>query len=131
MEKNNSHSICPSNAQSKNSMANFTGNQSCASITKHGEKTCIAGDSHIWIIKKKLLDNSINESKAHLNSFSGGIINKLDHFITSILEENRPDIKIIHVGSNDIKHNTISNIDAKSISKRIIDIGRSVYCSMV
>lgn len=98
---------------------------------KHGEKTCIGGDSHIWIIKKKLLDNSINEGKAHLISFIGATVNKLDYFVTSILEENRLDIKIIHAGSNDIKHNTISNIDAKSISKRIIDIGRSVYCSMV
>ena len=60
----------------------------------------------------------------HLNSFSGATINILDHFITSILEEDRPDIAIIYVGSNDITHNTINNIDAKGISKRIIDIGK-------
>ena len=73
------------------------------------------GDSHIPRIKKKLFNNSINEGKAHLNSFNGATINRLDHFITPILEEDRPEIVIIHIGSNDITHNTINNIDAKSI----------------
>ena len=86
------------------------------------------GDSHIRRIKKNLFNNSVNEGKAHLNSFSGATIIRSDHFITSILEEDRPDIVIIHVGSNDTTHNTINNIDAKDISKRIIDIGKSVYC---
>ena len=35
------------------------------------------------------------------------------------MEEGRPDIVIIHVGSNDIAHNAINNIDTKGISKRI------------
>ena len=81
-------------------------------------------ERHIRRIKKKLFNNSINEGKAHLNSFSGATINRLDHFITRILEEDRPEIVIIHVGSNDITHNTIRNIDAESISKRVIDIGK-------
>ena len=59
-----------------------------------------------------------------MNSFSGATINRLNHFITPILEEDRPDIVIIHVGSNDITHNSINNIDAKGISKRIIDTGK-------
>ena len=82
------------------------------------------GDSHIRRINKNLFNNSINEGKAHLNSFSGATINKLDHFITPILGKDRPDIVIIRVGSNDITHNTINNIDTKGISKRIIDIGK-------
>ena len=41
------------------------------------------------------------------------------------MEEGRPDIVIIHVGSNDITHNTIDNIDAKNILKRIINIGKT------
>ena len=59
-----------------------------------------------------------------MNSFSGATINRLGDFTTPILEEDRPDIVIIHVGSNDITHNTINNIYAKGISKRIIDIGK-------
>ena len=62
-----------------------------------------------------------------MNSFSGATINRLDHFITPIREEDRPDIVIIHVGSNDITHNSINNIDPKGISKRIIDTGKKCF----
>ena len=63
-----------------------------------------------------------------MNNFSGTIINRLDHFITPILEEDQPDIVIIHVGSNDKSHKTVNNIEAKGISKQIIDIGKK--CSL-
>ena len=82
------------------------------------------GDRHIRRIEKNLFNDSIIEGKAHLNSFSGATINRLGYFITPILEEDRPDILIIHIGSNYITHNTISNINAKGISKRIINIGK-------
>ena len=72
-------------------------------------------------LKRKLFNNLINEGKS---SFSGVTINRLDHFITPILEEDRPGIVIIHVGTNGITHNTINNIDAKSIPIRIIDIAK-------
>ena len=51
-------------------------------------------------------------------------INRSDHFITPFVEEDRPVIIIIHLGSNGIRHNAINNFDAKGISKRIIDIGK-------
>ena len=73
------------------------------------------GDSYIRRIKKNLFNNSINEGKTQLNSFSGATINRLDHFIAPILEEDRPDIVIILVGSNYITDNIINNIDAKDI----------------
>ena len=74
------------------------------------------GDSQIRRIKKNLFNNSITEGKAHLNSFTVVTINRLDHFITPILEEDRPDMVITH--------NSINNIDANGILKRIIDIGK-------
>ena len=57
-----------------------------------------------------------------MNSFRGATINRLDHFITPVLEDDRLDIMIIRVGSNDITHNSINNTDAKRISKRIVNI---------
>ena len=74
-------------------------------------------ESHIRRIKKNLFNNSINEGKAHLNSFNGITITRLDHFITPILEEDRPDIVITIVGLTNKTLNTVTNIDAKSISK--------------
>ena len=63
MEKNNSHSIRPSNAiianeintKNKNSIRTVPGNQSYTSTTKHGKKTCIVGDIYIRRIKKNYL----------------------------------------------------------------------------
>ena len=80
---------------------------------------------------KNLFNNSINEGKEHLISFNGATINRLDHFITPISEEDRPDIVIIHADSNDITHNTINNIDAKGTTKRIIDFGKKCMLSGV
>ena len=38
--------------------------------------------------------------------------------------EDRPDIVIIHIGSNDITHNTVDQIDENDIVTRIINIGK-------
>ena len=85
--------------------------------------------SHIQRIKKNLLNNSTNEGKAHLKSFSRTTNNRLDHFITPISEENQQDIVIINVASHDIIHNTINNIDAKKTSQCILDIGNKEVIS--
>ena len=62
--------------------------------------------------------------KIHLNGFSGANIKRLDHFITPTLVEDRPDIVIIHIGSNDITHNTVDQIDVKDLVNCIINIGK-------
>ena len=59
-----------------------------------------------------------------MNGFSGANIKLLDHFITPKLVEDEPDIVIIHIGSNDITHNTVDQIDVKDIVNRIINIGK-------
>ena len=79
------------------------------------------GDSHIRRIKRNLFNNSLCEGKAHLNGFNGANIKRLDHFITPTLVE---DIVIIHVGSKDVTHNTVDQIDVKDIVNRIINIGK-------
>ena len=56
-----------------------------------------------------------------MNGFSGANIKRLDHFITPTLVE---DIVIIHVGSKDVTHNTVDQIDVKDIVNRIINIGK-------
>ena len=82
------------------------------------------GGSHIRRVKRKLFNNSLYEQKAHLNGFSGANIKHLDNFITPTLLEDRPDIVIIHIGPNDITHNTVIQIDVKDIVNRIINTGK-------
>ena len=82
------------------------------------------GDSHIRRIKKNLFNDSLCEGKVHLNGFSGANIKRLGHFITPTLVEDRSDIVIIQVGSNDIAHNTVDQIDVKDIVNRILNTGK-------
>ena len=89
------------------------------------------GDSHIRRIKRNLFSNSLCEGKPHLNGFSGASIKRLDHFITPTLVDDRPDIVIIHIGSNDITHNTVDQIDVKDIMNRIVNIGKKcLFCGV-
>ena len=103
-------------------MVTVPGNRPYSSTTKFGKKICVVGDSHIRRIERNVFNNSLYEGKAHLNSFSEANIKRLDHFITPTLVENRPDIVIIHIGSNDITHNTVDRRDVKDIVNRIINI---------
>ena len=103
-------------------MVTVPGNRPYSSTTKFGKKICVVGDSHIRRIERNVFNNSLYEGKAHLNGFSGANIKRLDHFITPTLVENRPDIVIIHIGSNDITHNTVDRRDVKDIVNRIINI---------
>ena len=97
------------------------GNKAYSSTTKFSKKICVVGDSHIRRIKRNLFNNSLYEGKARLNGFNGANIKRLDHFITPTLVE---DIVIIHIGSNDVTHNSVDQIDVKDIVNRIINIGK-------
>ena len=112
------------NAQIENPVVTVPGNRSYSSTTKFGKKICVVGDSHIRRIKRNLFNNSLCEGKAHLNGFNGANIKRLDHFITPTLVEDRPDIVIIHIGSNDITHNIVGQVDVKDNVNRIINIGK-------
>ena len=60
-----------------------------------------------------------------MNGCSGANIKRLDHFIIPTLVEDRPDIFIIHIRSNDITHNKFGQIDVKDIANRIINTGKT------
>ena len=115
------------NAQIENPVVTVPGNRSYSSTTKFGKKICVVGDSHIRRIERNVFNNSLYEGKAHLNGFSGANIKRLDHFITPTLVKNRPDIVIIHIGSNDITHNTVDQINVKDMVNRIVNIGKKCF----
>ena len=99
--------------QTENLVRTVPENRSYSSTTKS-----------IKINKRNLFNNLFYEGKTHLNGFSGAYIKRLDHFIIPTLVEDRADIVIIHIGSNDITHNTVDQIDVKDIVNRIINIGK-------
>ena len=100
------------------------GNRRYASATRYGKKICIIGDSHIKRIKKNVFNGSISNAKAYINCFSGANSKRLEHYILPTLVEDKPDIVIIHIGSNDVTHDTLSQININNITERIINKGK-------
>ena len=115
------------NPKIENPVVTCPGNSSYPSTTKFAQKICVVSDSYIRRIKINLLNNSLYEGKAHLNGFREANIKRLDDFITPTLVEDRPDIVIIHIGSSDITHNTVDQINVKDMVNRIVNIGKKYF----
>ena len=58
-----------------------------------------------------------------MNSFSGAKIQDLKYYITPYLEHGKPDIVVIHIGSNNMLYNNL-DICASILTKYIIKIGK-------
>ena len=60
-----------------------------------------------------------------MKSFSGAKIQdlKLKHYVTPHLEHEKPDIAVIHIGSNNMSYNNL-DIDASILAENIIKLGR-------
>ena len=54
---------------------------------------------------------------------SGAKIQDLKHYVTSHLEHGKPDIAVIHIGSNNVSYNNL-DIDASVLAGNIIKIGK-------
>ena len=82
------------------------------------------GDSHLKRIRKDLFNKSVSTGKSQFNEFSGTTTRRLNHFVTPILDEERPDTVLIHVGCNDITPKTYRDLKPGVIANEIIDIGK-------
>ena len=69
------------------------------------------GESHLWHINRNQSSNSLPKCRTHLKYFSEGRTKDLKYYLTLTLDEEKPDIVVIHIDSNDIDfrqlcHNT-------------------------
>ena len=98
------------------------GPRSYASATKYGKKVMVVGDSHIKRIKRNLFNNSFENARSYLKSFSGAKTEDMKHYIIPSLNEQNPDVIVIHVGGNDINHRNKESINEKELAKNIINV---------
>ena len=98
-------------------------NRSYPDITAFGKKTLIVGDSNSKKIKTNKLNNSFNKAKCIMKLVSGAKIQDLKHHVTSHVEHGKPDIAVIHIGSNNVSYNNL-DIDASMLAENIIKIGK-------
>lgn len=100
------------------------GNRSYAETTAYGKKILFTGDSHLKRIKRNRLNKSFQNAKCILKPFGGAKIEDMEHYIIPNLEQNKPDVVIIHVGSNNISYNKL-NVDPSVLAEKIINVGNN------
>ena len=104
------------NAQSENPVKAFPRNRSYSSTTKFGKKAYVVqGVFHL----RNFIIPYIRESTLKRFQWSQYNWKKIDQIV------------IICVGSNDITHYTVDQIDVNDIANRIINIGKKCLSSSV
>ena len=99
------------------------GQRTYAETTSYGKKVLFLGDSHLRRINKNRVNNSFKNAKCVIKSFSGAKIDDLQHYAIPPLEQEKPDIAVIHVGSNNVTYDNLGD-DPNVIAEKIIQIGQ-------
>ena len=76
-----------------------------------GKKILIVGDSHSKKIETNKLNNSFSKAKCIAKLVSEAKIQGWKHYVAPHLEHGKPDIAVIHVGSNNVSYINL-DIDA-------------------
>ena len=105
-------------------------NRSCASATKYGRKVIVFGDVGTLVVltEKYLVDylqvfsNSLTKCRTCLKYYSGARTKDLQYYVTSTLNEEKPDLVNIHIGSNDIDFRQLRHKTVENSGKDIINI---------
>ena len=83
-----------------NKPKHIPGNSSYANITQHGKKIAIFSDSTTSRIRMGEFNSYVEKGRAFRKNFPGATPNEVAHYCTHTLEEQQPDMAIIHVGTN-------------------------------
>ena len=118
------HSRRPNICTTENYLQNYNpptvpGNSSYATVSKFGEKIFVVGDIHVKRIKSLDFHKELRSGNAFFRSFSGANSKQLDHYIIPTLVDDKPDVVLLHVGTNDIRNN---DNDTK-LANNLINIG--------
>ena len=95
------------------------GYSSYATVPKFGKKIFVAGNSYVRRIRRLDFNKELRSSKAFFRSFSGANSKQLNHYIIPTLVDDKPDVVLLHVGTNDI----LSNANDTELANNIINIG--------
>lgn len=82
--------------------------------------TAVMGDSMVKYINGKRVSKSAG-GKVYVKSFPGAKVNHMSHYVIPTLEELKPDEVILHVGTNDLRHE-----EPRTIAEGIVDIANQI-----
>ena len=99
------------------------GNSNYASITAHGKKVVVFGDSLVKRIRGREMSSHVKNGKAFIQYFRGATSKDLYTYVEPTLNNDKPDAVIIHVGTNDVSNLRYQNMEPKELADKIIRIG--------
>ena len=118
------HSRRPNICTTENYLQNYNpqtvpGNSSYATVSKFGKKIFVVGDIHVKRIKRLDFHKELRSGNAFFRSFSGANSKQLNHYIIPTLVDDKPDVVLLHVGTNDIRNNA----NDTKLANNLINIG--------
>ena len=105
------------------------GNSSYASVVNGGKKIVLLSDSMCGRMNMKRLDESLENKTIYRRHFPGATPDDIYHYCTRTLSLDQPDIAVLHVGTNKVKHQDPFEI-AESIVN-IVDLCRDYGCNQI
>ena len=88
------------------------------------KKIRIMSDSITKGIRVKEFNSCLQNGNSRFKIFPGASVENLDYYANPTLEQERPDIVVIHVGINNLLSDHLSEMSDEDIAKQILDIGK-------
>ena len=92
-------------------------------LFRFGRKAYVLGTSMVKGIRRNEFNSCLKKCNTRLRPFIGATIKQMETYVKPIIQDNTPDVVILHIGCNDISN---KNMSANDIAEGIINIGR--YC---
>ena len=117
------HSRWPNICTTDNYLQNYNPptvprNSNYANVSKFGQKIFVVGDIIVKRIKRLDFNKELR-SNTFFRSFSGANSKQLGHYIIPTLVDDKPDVALLHVGTNNIH----SNVNDTKLANDIINNG--------
>ena len=93
-------------------------------MRKQPSLVCVIGDSHLNRTER-IFQKLVNEGETYFNVFRGATAQRFNHYILPKLHEDKPDVVLLHIGSNDINNHTKDKINTEKITEGITNTGES------
>ena len=93
------------------------GNSTYANISSQGRKILILSDSTLSRLQMKKLNNDINIGRAYRKCFPGATPSEMVHYCLPTLRDDKPDIVVIHTGTNSLFRD-----DTQDIANEVLNI---------
>ena len=90
------------------------GNTDFNNTVKFGRKTYILGTSMIKGIRRKEFNSKLNKCSTRFRPFIGATLKQMETYVKPILNDDTPDVLILHIGCNDLVTNNLREMKLRN-----------------